>query len=122
MRIEIIAKMPHAFVHECKKCNFTRLTGTKDFRQTQFDSFPQDVKRNMERTLKILSMLEQDFPRGSIEVHVTNPLNLRVGWRLRKMKEKDPIVLVDELVAFRGEVPEYMDLKTYLQSIPTTSL
>jgi len=120
MLIEIIAKMPQAFIHECKKCNFTRLTGTKDFRQTQFDTFPLDVKRNMERTLNILSMLEQDFPRDSIEVHVINPLNLQVGWRLRKMKEKDPIVLVDEQIAFRGEVPEYMDLKKHLQSIPTT--
>ena len=120
MRIEIIAKMPHAFVHECKKCNFTRLSGTESFRQTQFDTFPHDVKQNMERILKILSMLEQDFPAGNIHVQVTNPLNLRVGWRLRKLKEKDPIVLIDERVAFRGEIPDYMDLKKYLQSIPTT--
>ena len=116
MKIEIIAKMPQAFVHECKKCNFSRLTGTTDFRQTQFETFPIEIRQNMDRTLEILSMLDQDYPLGEIKVQVKNPLHLRVGWKLRKLREKDPNMLIDGQIAFRNEIPKYSDLKKYLQS------
>ncbi len=115
VKVEILGFLPTLFSSKCKVfCNPTGVVGVKSFDQ-QLQEYPEHIKRNQERIVKIFESMVNDFP-NKVLVKVINPTSIRGLWLAIKHRVGDGLWLVLEGRRVLDAYSEYSTIKQEMTS------